>query len=135
MRECNTCKVSFDETDFYNRHASCKTCVKLRSALNNQTNRSRTNETHRRWVSNNKEKEASRVSAYAKAHPEKAKSRKKTWRKRNQKKHSDSLSGSLLRYRISLELKPSVLIRDNHQCQLCNSKTDLILHHHCTCQN
>lgn len=129
MRECKTCKLSFDETDFYNRHASCKSCVKLRSILNSQANQSRTNETHRRWVANNKEKEYARVSAYAKAHPEKARNRKKSWRKRNPKKHLSTLNTQLLRYKVSLELKPSVLLRDNHRCQLCNSKTDLVLHH------
>jgi 5-methylcytosine-specific restriction endonuclease McrA len=97
--------------------------------LNNQANRSRTNETHRRWVTNNKEKEYARVSAYAKAHPEKARNRKKLWRKHNPEKHLATLSTQLLRYKVSLELKPSVLIMDSHQCQLCNFKTALVLHH------
>jgi 5-methylcytosine-specific restriction endonuclease McrA len=135
MPTCKKCNREKDASSFYvakntksGLNGSCKDCMKQSASDYAKLHRTEANANHRKWVSNNYDKERLRISAYAKAHPEKARERKRRFRLANPKayrRHSYKGSERLL---VSVLYKSIVLKRDGG-CLLCGSRADLRLHH------
>lgn len=147
MKICLKCKVEKEETEFNkNKYKKdglqnyCKVCQNILGRAWREANPNKVKEVRKayREANPNKVREASK--AYYKANPNKVKEAHTAWLKANPdkvkearkayfKNNPEKASKLPIRNFCAFVIKPFILERDYHQCQLCACQNKLKLHH------